>query len=384
MHICVIGAGLSGATAARILAERGHGVVVLDKDSIVGGLCQTQLDPSGCRYEHYGCHAFHTDKDEVWNFVNRFASFSDYIHKKGILIGDTCFSYPLQMSELKTLLSYSTFYKIEQELREIKSNISTCNNFEETVIGMVGPTLYKLFVKNYTATQWGIDPKEMLADWAPNRIEIRNDDDIRLFRNEKQGIPIQGYTSLVNEMLNHSNITYVPNYKVDSINIYRIKEQHDIVICSAPVDDILHGNPSLPYRGGFFVYDWELDAKDIYWENDKFGTINYSKGRVLRKMNFGIIHQLGNSEGTVAFQYGDGSGRLYPILTKESKMRFHYLLNEAIIEDIIPFGRLGSFTYLDMDDAIYTAMQVVDLVEDWKSLLPWKKGSEWLKIFGGY
>ena len=256
---------------------------------------------------------------------------------------------------------------------------------------MIGPTLYKLTIENYTRGQWGCDPEELLPDWAPKRIEIRDDVDDRLFRDEYQGVPKLGYTFLCNRMIVHDNIAVNLGVKIDRAVARDLMDNFEIVLCSAPIDEIIYDHSELPYRGANFLFDFDLDFK-IKWEDDKYGTINYNThgpNNALRKIHFGVIYDQLHSYGSdyygpIALQLPSSEGKFYPVLTEQSVAKFGFVLGDCCGKNIIPFGRLGSFKYLNMDEAIHTSMQIVDLAETWNKRSPFERKEKWLDIYRRY
>lgn len=380
MDIAVIGGGLSGCTAARVLAELGNRVHIYEADSLIGGMCQTYHTPDGRIYERYGSKVFHTKIKAVWDFVNRFASFNDYVHRKAIIIGSDCYKFPLSRDTIDRKFPARLRSQILAELHQSKKiNHIRKTNFEEAVIDMIGPTLYNLIIYNYTKNQWGVEPKELEASWAPKRIEIREDFDDRLFRDQYQGLPIHGYTIMCRRMIDHPNINLSTNFCIDAHKIDSICKSYDLVMSSAPLDEIIDYR-ILPYRGAQFLFDFDLNQR-IQWELLDCGTINFSRGAALRKINYGIMHQM--SSGPIAIQVGEGVGRYYPVHTKKGLEAFSDLLDEVCRTNIIPIGRLGSFRYLDMDQAIFTAMKISTWANGWLAHEPGVRRQLWLKIFGG-
>lgn len=395
MNVAIIGAGISGCTAAAVLAKQGHKVHVMEKSSKIGGLAVTVKDSQGRLYDPYGSHVFHTKNRSIWDFVNAFCKFNRYIHRKGIIIDGVCLSYPLQSRQMATRLSRNLYVKIAKELADIVSKVPVCGcNFEEVVTSMIGTTLYELMIYGYTKNQWGVEPSELFAEWAPKRIEIRDDDDDRLFRDEYQGVPREGYSSLCHAMLeSSSNISLTLGLEVNN-SLYSILHSYDIVLCSAPLDEILYCKKILPYRGSTFVFDHDINDK-FHWENYKYGTINFSNQNVLRKMNFGVIYNKIEGEdfflhedmiqkfhGPICLQIGSDNGRMYPMPVVDSGRVFKELLHEAVHSDIIPIGRLGSFKYLNLDEAVLTSVNAALLVTKWKNMSIDNKVKEWIKIYG--
>lgn len=378
MKVAIIGAGLSGCTVAHILAGVGNDIHIFDNQKRPGGLARTATTTHGRIYEPFGNHSFHTKNKFIWNWVNNFVDFRHYEHRKGIMLfNGNVYRYPLHLTDIQSKFPVKISNKISYELSNV--NFARGQNFKECVINMIGPTLYELTVENYTRGQWGCEPEELLPNWAPKRIEIRGDGDDRLFRDEYQGVPKLGYSYMCSQIIKHTNITYTSSYHISAPMARKLMDDFDIVLCSGPIDEIIGGNIELPYRGAGFIFDFDI-KKEIKWEDEKYGTINFNTGDPLRKINFGVIHDQ-YPLGPVAVQIPSPEGKFYPVITNMALGNFDRLLDICCRWNFIPFGRLGGFKYLNMDEAIHTAMEVAMLAKHWCSLHPSKRKAEWLKIY---
>lgn len=387
MKVAIIGAGLSGCTAARILAENNNDVDLYEKGTVIGGLVRTGNTTHGRIFDMFGGHTFHTKDKFVWNWVNKFAEFRDYTHRKGIILFKKVFRYPLQVEEIQNkfplIVSNDIFYELKS-ITNIKNNliaeglaIEKGKNFKEHVINMIGPTLYKLTVENYTRQQWGREPEELPFDLVPGRIEIRDNYDDRLFCNEFQGVPKLGYTNLCINIIKNKKIRLINNFSTSVFVFQFLSRVYDMVLCSAPVDEVLHGQSTLKYRGATFNFDFDLNCASR-WEDERYGTINFSEGPALRKINFGVIY---DQDGPIVTQFPSKERKYYPINVAKYNDRFNSILNDCCDINLIPFGRLGSFRYLNMDTAILTAMEVAVLAESWNELNKYQRKEKWLDIF---
>src|SRR3990167_4152934 len=188
MKVAIIGAGISGCTIARLLKDRGHEVVIFEKQDRLGGLCTTDTN-NGRIYQLFGPHIFHTDNESVVKFILRFSQFNDYIHYKGTCIDDRVLPYPIS---LETISMLDEKEKILKEISNLPEN-PDMENFETCIVSMIGKTLYGKFIQNYTMKFWGVSPERLEAVWAMKRIEIRPDNSLGYFKNEWQGLPSSGY-----------------------------------------------------------------------------------------------------------------------------------------------------------------------------------------------
>lgn len=393
MKVAIIGAGLSGCTAARILAQNNNDVDLYEKGTVIGGLARTGNTTHGRIFDLFGGHTFHTKDKFIWDWVNKFAEFRDYTHRKGIILFKKVFRYPLQVEEIQNkfplIVSNEIFYELRQleedrrafeELKRSGTDFLVQDNpvnFKEHVISIIGPTLYKLTVENYTRQQWGREPEELPFDLVPGRIEIRDNYDDRLFCNEFQGVPKLGYTNLCINIIKNKKIRLINNFTNNVGSLKFLLRVYDVVLCSAPIDKAFYGRSTLKYRGAVFNFDFDLNCASR-WEDERYGTINFSEGLALRKINFGVIY---GQDGPIATQFSSKKGEFYPINVAKYYNRFDSILNDCCDINLIPFGRLGSFRYLNMDAAVLTAMEVAVLAESWNELNKYQRKEKWLDIF---
>ena len=259
----------------------------------------------------------------------------------------------------------------DQILNEIKERKFEPNmdNFETYMISLVGKTLYSLYIYNYTKKMWGVEPKELTAEWAISRVELRKSNS-EFFSEQWQGIPIDGYTTLFETMISDIPLEY---------NTYKFsKSNYDLVLFSGKIDELNEYKfGTLPYRS--LKFDYKFNEP---WENESFGTINLPQHPTyIRKSNFNVLHQQKKSVSCIQYQESipaeDGSFPMYPIYTKENKILYEKYLKEACKSDtVIPIGRLGLYRYLDMDKAVSLSMDLIPLMEKWKDIHPEKRFQE--------
>ena len=187
----VIGSGLTGATIARLLHERGEKVLVLDRRTHVGGNVHDHLHESGIRVHTYGPHYFRTSDERIWNFVNRFAQFYDYVASLKSWVDGQYENWPIAASYIRKHIGE----KWEPSFKGKPAN------FEEAALSLMPELIYQKFIKGYNIKQWGVDPRELSASLV-KRFDVREDDDPRLMPNHTyQGIPKDGYAVFMEKML---------------------------------------------------------------------------------------------------------------------------------------------------------------------------------------
>ncbi|MFW9972776.1 MAG: UDP-galactopyranose mutase [Candidatus Odinarchaeota archaeon] len=365
MKILVVGAGITGCTLARLMKDKGNTVSIKERQDHIGGLCYTILNPNGVLYEPYGGHAFHTKDKRVQDFVVKFSKFNGYRHNKGIIINGILHHFPLSKETIQTMENSKQILK---ELDE-RPKMPDLTNFETYAISQFGITLYKLFIYNYSKKMWDIEPKELTTEYIKNRIELKTLN-THIFKDKFQGLPLNGYTEFLRRMIHGIPI---------ELNCSEFNElSFDLILFSGRIDELLKFRfGDLKFRSLRFEY-----SEDNNWENENYGTINLPQHpRYIRKVNFKVMHKQKIRNTLIQYQEpipsDDTNLPLYPIYTKKNIDLFNRYLMEACKSDkIIPIGRLGLYKYLEMGQAMSLAMNMIPLVENWKTLSPIERYSE--------
>ncbi len=268
MHLCVAGAGFSGSVLARSLADAGWKVSLFEAKQHVAGHCHTQTDPkTGINVHVYGPHIFHTDDEAVWSYVQQYDEFTPYMHKVMANVGDRIFTMPVNLHTINQLFDTS-FSPAEARLfidRQKEKSISSPQNFEEQALKLMGKRLYEAFFYGYTKKQWGLEPR-LLPENILKRLPFRYNYNNCYFSDSFQGIPKNGYTYLIERILNHPNIEVHLNTELKKENC----TEFDHCIWTGPIDAWFGSKEgSLPYR--------TLDFKKKYANGDFQGcaVMNY-------------------------------------------------------------------------------------------------------------
>ncbi len=361
-EILIVGAGLSGAVVARILAEAGIASRVVDARNHVAGNCHTKrCAETGVLVHVYGPHIFHTDDEEVWGFVNRFGAFRPYVHRVRAQARGRVYTLPVNLLTINQVYG-ATFSPAEARahLAEItKRAPENPQNFEEAAERAIGPDLYALFFRGYTKKQWGIDPKALPVS-VFRRLPIRFTYDDRYFNHKYQAMPVAGYTAVVEAMLDHPRIDVELNHHASRDEMARFRH----VFYTGPLDaffDFELGR--LGYR--------TLDFEHIVTEGDFQGcaVMNYCDEevpftRITEHKHFAPWEQ---HEGTVATrEYSRACGPndipYYPIrLADEKALLSAYVAKAKTVKGVTFLGRLGTYRYIDMDVAIREALDCAKL-----------------------
>jgi len=193
MKILVAGSGFTGCTFARMFKDQGSRVEIIESQPHIGGLCFTDRSPNGLLYEPYGSKVFHTRSDRVKDFVTRFSRFNSYIHKKGILIKDILYHFPVSLRQIEKMPERK---KILKEL-DSRPPSPDSTNFETYMISQFGETLYRMFIYNYSKKMWGMEPAGLRVNWSEKRVELTNEDEDTHFCRPVAGAACRGLYQII-------------------------------------------------------------------------------------------------------------------------------------------------------------------------------------------
>lgn len=364
MRIGMAGAGLSCAVIGRSLAESGHKITMFESRSHIAGNCHTERDPkSGVMVHAYGPHIFHTNDDEVWEYVNQFMSFKPYVNRVKATTKGKVFSLPINLLTINQFFGSTMSPNEAREFIEERADtsIEEPQNFEEQALKFIGPELYEAFFLGYTRKQWGKEPTEIPASIL-KRLPVRFNYDDNYFAHRHQGMPEHGYTSMVENILNHPNIEVKLNTKLDPSDI----EDYDHVFWSGPLDAYFkHRFGRLQYR--------TLDFERIEKSGDAQGcaVMNYTDEEVpwTRITEHKHFSPWEAHDKTVLFREYSRSCEpddipYYPIHRTDGDTLLEQYQEAAAAEEGVTFiGRLGTYRYMDMDVTIRAAL---DTLAEWR------------------
>lgn len=262
MNILIVGAGFSGAVIAQQLAQTGlHKILVIDERSHIAGNCFTSRDAETNVMEHvYGPHIFNTSNKKVWDYINRFGEFMPNINRVKAVTAEGVFSLPIN------LLTINQLFGKQMDPRQAKEFVKALGdktitepaNFEEQALKLVGKKIYETFFKDYTIKQWGCDPKELPASIL-KRLPIRFTYNDNYYNSKYQGIPKDGYTKVVDNLLNHPDI----EVKLNTTYNKAWNANYDYVFYTGPID-------------AYFSYsEGRLGYRTIYFERNVFDGEDY-------------------------------------------------------------------------------------------------------------
>ncbi len=360
--IAIVGAGLSGAVIGRELAEAGHEVVIFDRRDHIAGNCHTERDAeTGVMVHVYGPHIFHTDDAEVWDYVNRFQTFKPYKNRVKTTSRGQVFSLPVNLHTInqffgKTLRPDEAKAFIEEQA---DTSITDPQTFEEQALRFVGRDLYEAFFEGYTQKQWGCSPRDLPASIL-KRLPVRFNYDDDYFFHKFQGMPENGYTEMVDGILDHQGITVRLKTGFDRADT----GNYDHTFYSGALDGYFdYAKGRLGYR--------TLDFERFTYEGDYQGcaVMNYGETsvpytRITEHKHFSPWEK---HEGSVCYreyarECGPDDTPYYPIrLVREKEQLADYVALANAEEGISFVGRLGTYRYLDMDVTIREALDTARL-----------------------
>jgi UDP-galactopyranose mutase len=367
-HYIVVGSGFFGCVVAErianVLDER---VIVIEKRNHIGGNSHSEIDEeTGIECHTYGSHIFHTSDEKVWKYINRFCTFNAYRHKVLTNYGNKVYQVPINLATISAFYGKQlTPLEAEKLLNaEIaKEGIHNPKNFEEKAISLIGRPLYDAFIKGYTIKQWGMDPGRLSADIV-SRIPLRYNYNADYFDDPWQGVPRDGYHATFKAMLNHPNIEVSLN--TDYADIRHLIPDRSCTIYTGSVDRFFN------YRYGKLGWRTLAFEKEVHPVNDFQGTavMNFAELSVPYTRVHEFKHYNGEREVTtdktvIYREYSKGVSAddepYYPIRTAEDEVLFKKYQEESKkLKNVYFGGRLGTYSYLNMDEAIAQAVNTFE------------------------
>ena len=373
INYLVVGAGIFGATIAERLADAGKKVLVIEKRPHLAGNIYSYTDEeTGIEVHKYGSHIFHTEMDEVWDYITKFTEFNGYTHTVDTRHDGKLYPMPINLDTINLL--YDTEMSAEEAEKFVteearrdseKNGIIEPRNFEEKGISLVGEKLYTAFLKNYTEKQWNTSAKNLSADLL-SRIPVRFSHDNRYFMTAKhQGIPCDGYTKMVEKMLDHENI--VVRLETDFKNLEdEIGDDTTIIYCGQ-VDELFDYELGvLPWRSLRFEEEKTENSLGEAVINEADKDVSYTRAHDYKYYQ---IHQPEVIEQKISYiareypaDFKKGDEAYYPVNNEESaKLYAEYVeLCKEKYPNMILGGRLGAYQYWDMDKAIKNALDLAE------------------------
>ena len=357
----IVGAGLYGAVFAHEAASKGKSVLVLEKRSHIGGNVYTEK-LEGISVHKYGAHIFHTNNKEVWDYVNQFATFNRYTNSPVANYKGDLYSLPFNMYTFNKMWGVVTPGQAEAKIAEQKQEIQgEPKNLEEQAIALVGRDIYEKLVKGYTEKQWGRDCRE-LPSFIIKRLPVRYTFDNNYFNALYQGIPVGGYTKLVENLLEGIEVRLDTDYLAEKETYDAMAEQ---VIYTGPVDAYFgYSLGTLEYRSVRFeqeimdISNYQGNAVVNYTDRETPWTriiehkwFEFGKDENGKELPKTVISREYSSE------WKPGDEPYYPVNDEKNNGLYEQYKQMADREEKVCFGgRLGEYKYYDMDAVILSAL----------------------------
>ncbi len=360
----VVGAGLFGAVFANEAAKRGHEVTVIEKRDHLAGNIYTK-EVNGIQVHQYGAHIFHTSNKKVWDYVNQFAEFNRYTNTPVANYNGEIYNLPFNMNTFNKLWGVVTPKEAQEKIDEQRAvlNGKTPENLEEQAISLIGTDIYEKLIKGYTEKQWGRKATELPA-FIIRRLPVRLTYDNNYFNDDYQGIPVGGYTQIVEKMLDHDNITVKTN-----TDFFDNKDQYlsdyDKVLFTGMIDQ-------------FFDYKLgELEYRSLRFETENLDVDNYQGNAVVNYTDAKTPYTRIIEHKHFEFGKGDknktvitreypadwkrGDEPYYPVNDKKNNALYtkYQDLAKQEAQNVIFGGRLGQYRYYNMDQVISAALTTV-------------------------
>lgn len=352
----IVGSGLFGATFARYVTDSGKSCLVIDKRNHVAGNVFTEKK-EGIDIHIHGPHIFHTSNEQVWQFVNRFTKFNNFVYSPKVRKGNRLFSFPINMMTLHQLWGVINPEEARKKLEEVRIPCEDPQNLEDHILSQVGEEIYETFIKGYTKKQWKKSPKDLSSDII-KRLPIRLTFNENYYNDKYGGIPVDGYTKMVEKMLDEIEVKLGIDYFQDR-NFWHSKAKK--VVYTGKVDeffDFIHGE--LEYRSLRFEHTWH--------EGDFQGNaaINYADEeipftRTVEHKHFMPENLSVCNKTIVTYEYPIDHSRnvepYYPMSDKENMETYRKYESMAFHEKNVIFGgRLAEYRYYDMHQVIASAL----------------------------
>ena len=365
----VVGAGLFGAVFSREMNKRGRSCLVIDKREHVAGNIYTSLK-RGIHVHEYGAHIFHTSNRKVWKYINEFADFNHFVNSPMAIYKGEIYNLPFNMNTFSKLWGVKTPDEAKARIKEQINDLSidVPQNLEEQALSLAGRDVYEKLIKGYTEKQWGRDCRELPA-FIIKRVPLRFTYDNNYFTDRYQGIPVGGYTAVVEKMLEGIEVRLNTDYREFDRQQKEAASQkedyisYDKVLYTGMIDeyfDYCLGN--LEYRSLRFEKE-DMPEQENYQGN---AVINYTEReipytRIIEHKHF----EFGQGEGTVITReypaaWKPGDEPYYPVNDERNNGLFARYQELAKKEKGVLFGgRLGQYRYYDMDKVIEAALAMV-------------------------
>jgi UDP-galactopyranose mutase len=351
----IVGAGFAGSVLAeRLASQHGARVLLIDRRPHVGGNAYDEPNEAGILYHKYGPHIFHTNSDQVWDYLSQFTEWRPYEHRVRAVVRDKLVPIPINRTTLNELfdLDLETDEEAADYLASRAEPVEDIKTSEDVVINAVGRELYELFFQGYTRKQWGLDPSQ-LDKQVTSRIPTRTNTDDRYFSDTHQAMPLHGYTKMFEAMLDHPLIEVRTG-----VDFRDVRDEVDAahIIYTGPIDEYFDFRfGKLPYRSLKFDHQ-TLDEE----QHQPIAVVNYPDPAVPYTRISEYKHLTGQDAPvtTITYEYPSAEGDpYYPIPRPENQAlykRYEALADST--EGVTFVGRLATYRYYNMDQIVGQAL----------------------------
>lgn len=375
-EITIVGCGISAATLANVLANKGWKVNIYEKRGVIGGNCHDCFNKDGILVHNYGPHIFHTSYEDVFAFISQFAQLNGYINKVWVNVDNKIFPLPINFHSIEIIMGDKA-PEVIRVLKETYKDKKTALLFE---LRLIPNPLVQQFVDyicknvyyNYSTKMWGTKFED-INPATINRVKIILNYSHNYFPDDKyQGLPIGGYAAMIKKMLNHPNINV--NLNINALDIIKLQPEsillngqplnHPLVYCGS-LDELMN------YKWGVLPYR-SLNIKFETLNQTKFqnsAVVNYPADPTMTRITEYKYMTLQNKDDvtTISKEYpgafdlksNDFNDRFYPIINEKNTNLYDQYLNEfKKYHNFYPLGRLSQYRYFDMDDSIKQALEL--------------------------
>ena len=358
----IVGSGLYGAICAYELTKQGKKVLVVEKRNHIGGNIYTE-NIEGINVHKYGAHIFHTSNKKVWDYINQFAEFNNYINSPIAVYHDELYNLPFNMNTFSKLWGIKTPLEAQEKIEQERKAYYKENpaNLEEQAINLVGLTIYEKLIKGYTAKQWG-RPCNELPSFIIKRLPVRFTYDNNYFNDRYQGIPMGGYTQIIEKMLKGIEVRLNTNFLDHKEELIPLAKN---IIYTGPIDE-------------FFDYKFgTLEYRSVRFEEEILDEVNHQGNAVVNYTEYEVPYtriiehkhfefDVTSPKTVISKEYSStwklGDEPYYPVNNdKNNALYQQYLLEAKKLNNVYFGGRLGQYKYYDMDKVILEALNFLNI-----------------------
>lgn len=349
----IVGSGLFGSVFARQMTDRGASCLILEKRNHIGGNCFTK-NKEGIHVHEYGPHIFHTNSDIVWNYMNKWTKFNNFVNRPKVCYQNKIYSFPINLFTLYQLWGTKTPKEACEKLNQVRVPCEKPNNLEEWILSQVGEEIYETFIKGYTTKQWGRNPKD-LPSFIIKRLPIRLTFDDNYYEDKYQGIPENGYTEIFEKLLDGIPVESGVDYLKDREKFDSLGKR---IVYTGPIDEFFeyqHG--TLEWRSLRFEHEF-LEKED----HQGNAILNYTEEnipytRIIEHKHFNH----GKQDFTVITKeypqnWDKSKEKFYPINDERNNQLYKKYKSMIKVGKFLFGGRLADYKYYDMHQVIGSAL----------------------------